>query len=260
MKYTAQSMYKHKSALTTFVAIAALLVLSSCTKYNVQGLSSITAFDGSKLYLKKIINNELKTIDSCDVVHGKFDFSGELDTTHFVTLFMGEESIMPIILEDGDIKIKIDNTGKRVSGTPLNDILYEFLDQINQLNNKRYELSHKHTQLLLDGIEEYEANRQINIEAARISEEEDRLIMKYVSDNFDNIVGPVIFMMLTNSLEYPILTPQIEHIMSMASEKFKSHPYVTDYYSTAQENEARMQGLSPEQIDTLATDSISDVR
>lgn len=251
-------MYKHKCALTTFVVIATLFVFSSCTKYNVQGLSSISSFDGNKLYLKKVIDNEFKAIDSCDVIHGKFDFTGELDTIHFVTLCTGEESIMPIILEEGDISIKIDDTGRRVSGTPLNDILYEFLDQINQLNNKRYELSHKHTQMLLEGIEEYEANRLISIEAARISEEEDKLVMKYVSENFDNIVGPGIFMMLTNSLEYPILTPQIEHIMSMASEKFKNHPYVTDYYRTAQENEARMQGLAPEDTEALETDSISN--
>ena len=43
---------------------------------------------------------------------------------------------------------------------------------------------------------------------------------------------------------YPILTPQIEYIMSKATSAFKNDPYVKDYYQTAQENEQRMNGLS----------------
>ena len=53
-------------------------------------------------------------------------------------------------------------------------------------------------------------------------------------------------MMLTSGFRYPILTPQIEDIMSKATDKFKNDPYVKEYYQTACENEAKMQGLDPE--------------
>ena len=53
-------------------------------------------------------------------------------------------------------------------------------------------------------------------------------------------------MMITSGYRYPILTPQIEDIMSKATDKFKNNPYVSDYYKTATENEARMQGLDPD--------------
>ena len=33
--------------------------------------------------------------------------------------------------------------------------------------------------------------------------------------------------------------------MSKATDKFKNDPYVKDYYKTASENEARMQGMDP---------------
>jgi hypothetical protein len=52
-------------------------------------------------------------------------------------------------------------------------------------------------------------------------------------------------MMITSGYRYPILTPQIEDIMSKATEKFKNNPYVKDYYQTATDNENRMQGLDP---------------
>lgn len=60
------------------------------------------------------------------------------------------------------------------------------------------------------------------------------------------MLGPGVFMMITSGYQYPILTPQIEDIMSKATEKFKNDPYVSDYYKTATENEARMQGLEPD--------------
>ena len=60
-------------------------------------------------------------------------------------------------------------------------------------------------------------------------------------------------MMITSRFKYPILTPQIEEIMTKATDKFKNNPYVKDYYQTANENEARMQGLDPSDISVPAT-------
>ena len=42
--------------------------------------------------------------------------------------------------------------------------------------------------------------------------------------------------------------------MSKATDKFKNDPYVKDYYKTAQENEARMNGMNETvqpQVDTM---------
>ena len=87
----------HKGLL----AFAVSALMASCAnQYNVQGSSSISSLDGSKLYLKAVKNNELKSIDSCDIVHGQFHFSGVLDTVRMANLFMDEESIMPVVLSD----------------------------------------------------------------------------------------------------------------------------------------------------------------
>lgn len=218
--------------------------LTGCAEgYSVQGSSSLSTLDGSKLYLKAIKNNELKNIDSCEVVHGQFRFAGLLDTVRMANLFMDEQSIMPIVLERGEISIKIDNAKQVVGGTPLNEKLYEFIDFHNQLDNQMSELSHKQSQMLLDGIDEQDIDHQLSVEAAQIARREDSLVTNFITDNFDNVLGPGVFMMITSSYRYPVLTPQIEDIMSKATEKFKSDPYVKDYYQIAKENEARQNGL-----------------
>ena len=225
--------------------IALVLTLSSCAKsYNVKGVSSVSALDGSKLYLKAVKNGEMKTIDSCDVVHGEFHFTGLLDTICMASLYMDDESIMPLVLEEGNIVIKIGDATQGVSGTPMNDSLYHFIDRHSQLSNSMTELTHRQSQMLLDGIDEDTIDEQLSAEAAQIAKEEDQLVTGFIVRNFDNVLGPGIFMMVTSQYRYPMLTPQIEDIMSKATAKFKNDPYVRDYYQTAQENEARMNGLS----------------
>lgn len=230
-----------KSLLYALVAVSAL---ASCSEsYSVQGSSSIASLDGSKLYLKAVKSGELKNIDSCDVVHGQFHFNGLLDTVRMTTLFMDNEGIMPVVLERGEISIRIDNTSRRVSGTPLNDELYDFLNRHDQLDNEMSELSHRHSQMLLEGEDEEVINQQLSLEAARIAQQEDSLVTNFIIDNFDNVLGPGVFMMMTGSYPYPVLTPQIEDIMSKATAKFKNDPYVKEYYQTANEIQARENGL-----------------
>lgn len=230
-----------KKILYTLALVAAL---TSCVgSYNVEGSSSITALDGSKLYLKAIKNNQLKNLDSCEVVHGEFHFSGTLDSIRMASLYMDDESVMPIVLEKGDIVVKIEAGRQIVSGTPLNDSLYVFIEEHNRLSNQMNELSHKQSQMLLDGIDEAAINEQLSVEAAKIASDEDRLVTKFIEANFDNVLGPGVFMMITSQYRYPILTPQIEDLMSKATKVFKEDPYVKNYYKTAQENEQRMNGL-----------------
>ena len=233
--------------------------LTSCAdSYNIQGASSVSSLDGSKLYLKAIKDGEIKNIDSCEVVHGKFKFAGLLDTTSMASLYMDEQSIMPVVIEQGNIVIRIDEATQKVSGSPLNELLYDFLDKHNQLENRLNELSHRESQMLLDGIDEVEINQQLTSEFAVISQQEDSLVTHFIIDNFDNVLGPGVFMMMTSGYQYPVLTPQIEEIMSKATDTFKSDPYVSEYYRVVNEIQAREQGMdvpaapTTAEVDTVA--------
>ncbi|MGN0222219.1 MAG: DUF4369 domain-containing protein [Prevotella sp.] len=229
---------------TISVLCAVVALCCSCAEtFKVQGTSSLSQLDGNKLYLKTIKDNELKSIDSCDVLHGQFSFIGTLDTVRMANLFMDEQSVLPVVLESGVINIKIDQANQVVSGTPLNEKLYAFLDKHKQLDSRMNELNHRQSQMMLDGIDEETIKNQLSAEAEQIIKEEDRLVTDFIVNNFDNVLGPGVFMMITSAFQYPVLTPQIEDIMSKATEKFKNDPYVKDYYKTATENEAKLQGL-----------------
>ena len=195
------------------------------------------------LYLKVLKNNDFVNIDSCDVVHGQFHFAGNLDSVRMANIFMDDESMLTLVLESGDITIKIDDTQQTVSGTPLNDKLFKFFNKYNQLKNQEAELVHKHDQAIMNGSNMDVVSAKLNAEAERLTQQEDQLVTSFVTENFDNVLGPGIFFMVTIAEKYPQLTPWIEDIMSKATDHFKNDPYVKDYYKKAQENEQIMNGL-----------------
>ena len=179
--------------------------LASCTsKYKIEGTSSVNSLDGKMLYLKSLRDGEWVKLDSAEVVHGLFSMKGKIDSVQMVTLYMDEESIMPIVLESGKITVTISNTDLKAVGTSLNNALYEFISKRNQLE---------------ESIGELEQN-----------------VKTFISDNYENVLGPSVFMMLCSSLPYPIMTPQIDDIIKDAPYSFKDNKLVREFLSKAREN------------------------
>lgn len=224
-------------------AFITLLAMTSCANsYNIQGTSNVSTLDGRMLYLKILKNNDFKNIDSCDVVHGQFHFDGNLDSVRMANIFMDDEAVLPLVLESGDINVKLDDAQQIVSGTPLNDKLFKFFKKYQQLQNQQMELVHKHDQAIMNGSDMELVTRKLNEEAILLADQEDKLVTSFVTENFDNVLGPGVFFMVTMRNQYPMLSPWIEDIMSKATEHFKNDPYVKDYYQKAQENEQIMNG------------------
>lgn len=70
------------------------------------------------LYLKTMRDGEWVKLDSAEVVHGLFSMKGKVDSVQMVTLYMDDESIMPIVLESGKIKVTISNTDLKQQELP----------------------------------------------------------------------------------------------------------------------------------------------
>lgn len=240
------------------IAITTLALMSCAQKFTVEGTSNVSILDGRMLYLEILDGTELKKIDSCEVVHGKFQFSGTCDTIRLANISMDDESVMPLIIESGKIMVQLDNTGQSVTGTELNEQLTQFLNRYNQLKNQQIELLHKHDRAIMDGLDMDQVVRELNEEAVRLDEEEDKFLLDFVTKNFDNILGPSVFFMLTATYQYPMLTPWIEDVMSKATPAFKNNPYVKDFYSKAKENEEIMNGLKDVSTESIQPAVVDD--
>lgn len=196
----------------------------------------MNSLDGKKLYLKTVQDGELLKIDSAEVIHGLFSMKGKMDSVQMVTLYMDDESIMPIVLERGKVTVTISNMEIKAEGTPLNTALYEFIRKKNELEVSIEELEQKETRMVMDGADYEEIHRQMVSEGDSLVNEMNKYVKKFISDNYENVLGPNVFIMLCNSLPYPVMTPQIDDIIKDAPYSFKDNKMVKEYLKKAKEN------------------------
>ena len=214
-----------------------LICLASCSKgYRIEGKSSVTSLDGKMLYLKALQEGDWVVVDSAEMVHGWFKMKGPVDSVRMVTLYMNEEGLMPLVLENGKIKVNISNTQLVAEGTPLNELLYDFIDRRNEMERAINEAERKEARLVLDGVRLDDIHDQLQHEVDSMSQAMDDYVKNFITTNYENVLGSSIFMMMCSSLPYPIMTPTIEDILKTAPMAFKQNPLVKDYISKAKEN------------------------
>lgn len=214
-----------------------LVFFTSCArKYKIEGSSSVTSLDGKMLFLKTLKDGQWVAVDSAEVIHGLFSMKGPVDSVMMVTLYMNNEGIMPLVLEDGKIEVSISNTQLSAKGTLLNNQLYEFIDKRNAMEIQIEELDRKEARMVLDGANLEDVRRELSKEGESLVKEMNDYVKKFIIDNYENVLGPSVFMMVYSSLPYPIMTPQIEDIMRTAPQTFKNNQFVRDYLTKAKEN------------------------
>jgi len=218
-----------------------LLSLASCaSEYHIQGSSSVSRLDGKMLFVKVLQGSEMMNVDSAEVVHGLFRMKGEVDTAMIASLYMDDQSIMPLVVEKGDIEIQIDNARIMVKGTPLNEKLYDFVAKKSSLDDRAYEVERMESRMIMDGKSMDVIEEEINSEREKLSAEMDMLVKTFIQDNYENVLGPSVFIMLCNGFPYPLMTPLIEEIVDNAPESFKNHTLVKEYVEMARSNMEKM--------------------
>ena len=217
--------------------MVSLLAFTSCaSEYKIEGSSSVSRLDGKMLFVKVPSGDRMLSIDSAEVIHGMFKMEGITDSTSMASLYMDDESIMPIVLESGKIKVTISNTDLKVAGTSLNAALYDFIDKRNALEESIGELEQKETRMVMEGNDLEEIHAQLMVEGDSLMTAMNQYVKTFISDNYENVLGPSVFMMLCSSLPYPIMTPQIDDIIKDAPYSFKSNKLVREFLSKAKEN------------------------
>ena len=113
-----------------------------------------------------------------------------------------------------------------------------FKNSSNLLSRRREieELEKKEARMVLDGAALDDIHEQLTQEGEALIKEMNDYIKEFISANYENVLGPSVFMMMCSTLPYPIMTPQIEDIIRTAPQSFKSTPLVREFLDKAKEN------------------------
>lgn len=219
-----------------------LLTLTSCKPHlDIQGTTTIPELEDRMLYLRIYKDGDLTVIDSTRIIHGKFHFTGEAqDSTVMANLFLGDESIMPVVIENCPLTITLNENERCVKGSVLNDSLFAFIKRKTALDLQLADLPHRESRMIFEGRDHDEILAELNREAAVLSMQEEKLVMSFIKQNMDNVLGPGVFMIVTSSMPYPILNPTLEELITLASPHFLADPYVQEFIRLARENMEKM--------------------
>ena len=135
-------------------------------------------------------------IDSARVLHGVFKFDNSADNSSVAFLQM-EGMMLPVVIEEGDIVVNINSTGTVMKGTMLNDRLYHFMKVRDSLQYQYSELEREFTRAWMDDENMAEVVNKLGQQRKDLNEQLDLLITTSIKDNFDNVLGPGIFMIQT---------------------------------------------------------------
>lgn len=222
-----------KSLLTlhSVLSILAVFAMTSCAdKYSVSGTSLQNIYGANMAYLRSA--EDASTVDSCEIVHGKFSMNGILDSVQCVQLVLGNMNV-PVILEQGDIQVSFANSSLKVGGTPLNDKFFSFLTSRDSLTMLVNELPSKQAKLILNGVPEDDILRQLGEEEAELRIQLDQMDTDFITGNYDNILGTTWWLRLA-ALEsmkfgFPTTNPMLDELYGKAPEVFRQNKDINEF-------------------------------
>lgn len=212
-----------------------ITTLTSCgKKFKIDGMTSVSSLDGKMLFVKVLSGDQLVSVDSAEVIHGYFQMEGKIDSVVLASLYMDEECIMPLVLEEGNINIQINNIGISIKGTPLNDSFNDFIEAKTAIDDKAYEVEREESRMIMDGVDLNTVQSEIDKQRTEVAQQMDNLVKTFIQNNYENVLGPGVFIMIGNSLPYPFLTPMMEDIVKEAPEVFNNNHLIKNYITLAQ--------------------------
>lgn len=143
-----------KKYILSFLCLLSICILPSCslnkkkvTSCDISGIIKGNDYVNGWVYLKDLSSHNI--LDSVCVKNGAFEFKNlEKDTT-YAALIMLKTSIddsfptfLPVIIEPGELKAEMGGGYVRISGSPLNESMQDFLQGIDDfsilMHEKKY--------------------------------------------------------------------------------------------------------------------------
>ena len=227
-----------------FLLLSSIMFFSCGQSYKLNGTSSVSLLDGKMLFIKISQNGERINIDSAEIVHGSFKMGGHIDSSVMASLYMDDRLIMPFVMEKGNIKVSIDNSGVDITGTPLNDKFNKFVLEQNLLNDRADEVERLESRMIMDGHNYEDIQVEINKQRQDLSDDMNKLVKEFISENYENILGCGTFSLLCSDMINPMSSPLVQEIYKEAPQSFKINPYVKKLFNGCEESDLQIDNVA----------------
>jgi peroxiredoxin len=209
----------------TLIILIIASCLFSCTPsaYKIKGTVDNKGLNGATVFLKQRLNREWISMDSVVIKNNEFSLEGRSDTAKIVYLSVEtspkSKLHQALILENGNISVRIDTAGFMViGGTIHNDSLQHY----QQAKFDFYKRAEKVYQAAQDSLNTPDQQAKLYADINLLNKEEVAIDINYSLSNIKTIVGTFIF---TNSF-YDMSTAQKEEILNRMDAEAKQNDRV----------------------------------
>lgn len=170
--------------MRTLLAILVLaLTIVSCqmTKDEFSIKGTIAGVETGKVYLQKIVDGRPQSIDTSEVVDGKFSFTGKMVLPDIRILRLNEKDYFAqLFLDNSTIKVAAKKDSLRatkITGSPTQDIFQVYLTELARLNKEVASLQAKYQTAMSNGNTDEAKKAEIDFNAMMEN-------MKFFTKNF----------------------------------------------------------------------------
>lgn len=127
-----------KLLATLVLAFTIFACQTTREEYSIKG--SIAGVETGKVYLQKIVDGRPQSVDTADVVDGKFAFTGKMDMPDIRILRLNEQDYFgEIFLDNSNVKVVANKDSLRstqITGSPTQDIFKGYLKELERINKE----------------------------------------------------------------------------------------------------------------------------
>jgi len=138
------------------ILIMALAVFSCQTakdEFSIKG--SIAGVETGKVYLQKIVDGSPQSIDTAEVVDGKFAFKGKMEVPDIRILRLNDQDYFAqLFLDNSNVKVEAKKDSLRatkITGSPTQDIFKDYLTELERMNKDVAKLQESYQTAMASG-------------------------------------------------------------------------------------------------------------
>jgi len=140
-----------------FAILVLALTIYSCQtakdEFSIKG--TIAGVETGKVYMQKIVDGRPQSIDTADVVDGKFAFTGKMELPDIRLLRLNEQDYFAqLFLDNSNVKVvalKDSLRNTKVTGSPSQDIFQLYITELERINKDVAKLQEKYQTAMSKG-------------------------------------------------------------------------------------------------------------
>lgn len=209
------------------IALVVALSMIACQgkkdSFSIKG--TIAGVETGKVYLQKVVDGRPQSIDTADVVDGKFEFTGKMEIPDFRILRLNEQDYFAqFFLENSNVKMvasKDSLLSTKITGSPSHDIFKTYLDEVEKMNKELVKIQERYQSAMASGNSDEAKKAEIDYNAFM---ENNKVFTKnFVKENNTSAVAAYITLVQLSS---QIESAELDSIVSKFPQEIGQSEYV----------------------------------